>query len=311
MSFHPLDVEYATQRSERAMRHVRSQPRTPHLAPLTVLCLHPGNLPFAGWHDVLAVAASGHRYAGKLSRKDPGLEGVIDLQFGGHADPQDLAYHHAHGFPLTSTSLADFRGLRADKVMFSGSKESVPNVLHLLHLLDAVHEKTTFLIRTAHTSMAWVDSLDHNTMQDLAEGIARYDGQGCRSVRYVYSPFAFSEAKSALLAASQGFSDRELFPRNVYRAAYIDSIGQDVIQVGKLLVSDTDPLWDDDDVVVWKQKSRDEMMRHAQELGNGLQQMYHTSEIITGGRWEPLSQAQTPPLDWKPDGVDVVEWLLT
>jgi hypothetical protein len=175
--------------------------------------------------------------------------------------------------------------------------------------IGAVHEHTRYLIRTAHTSLAWVDSLDPKTMSDLAEGIARYDGQGCRSVRYVYSPYSFDEAKEALMAASAMFSDRTLFPRNDYRKAYLNSIGTSHIQVGRLLVSDTDPLWDDDDAVVWIQADKETLLRHAEELGDGLQQLYFTTEKIDGGRWEPLSQAQKPGVDWKPDGVDVVAWL--
>lgn len=304
MSFHPDDVR-------SAMREVRSKtanadilPRTSHVAPRTVLCLHAGNLPLVGWHDVVAVARSGHRYVGKLSRKDPYLGEWLKGRMEGR-----MSNGRISDAPQFSTSLEAFAGLRADMVLFSGSTDSVPKVMQRLKELGAVHERTRYLIRTAHTSLAWVDALDSRTMSDLAEGIARYDGQGCRSVRYVYSPYSFSEAKDALRAASAGFSDRALFPRNVYRAAYLNSIGKAHIQVGKLLVSDIDPLWDDDDAVVWIQANRDRMLRHADDLGDGLQQLYHTTEVITGGRWEPLSQAQTPGVDWKPDGVDVVEWL--
>ena len=294
MGFHEDDVE-------RAMRDVRSKtiiaelpPRTSHDAPRTVLCLHAGNLPLVGWHDVVSVARVGHRYAGKLSKKDPHLREWIE------------EWLHA---PLMSTSLDDFRDLRADAVLFSGSADSVPAVMQRLKDIGAVHEHTRYLIRTAHTSLAWVDSLDPKTMSDLAEGIARYDGQGCRSVRYVYSPYSFDEAKEALMAASAMFSDRTLFPRNDYRKAYLNSIGTSHIQVGRLLVSDTDPLWDDDDAVVWVQADKETLLRHAEELGDGLQQLYFTTEKIDGGRWEPLSQAQKPGVDWKPDGVDVVAWL--
>ncbi len=304
MGFHPEDVK-------RAMSDVRSKsPRadipliTSHFAPKTVLCLHAGNLPLVGWHDVVSVARAGHRYAGKLSKKDPYLREWIEGRM--HGRISDAPMHT----PLMSTSLDDFRDLRADAVLFSGSSDSVPVVMERLKDLGAVHEHTRYLIRTAHTSMAWVDSLDSKTMSDLAEGIARYDGQGCRSVRYVYSPYSFGDAKEALKSASTGFADRELFPRNVYRSAYLKSIGHDFLQVGKLLVSDTDPLWDDDDAVVWKQADRNMMLQHAEELGDGLQQLYFTTEIIDGERWEPLSQAQTPGVDWKPDGVDVIEWLL-
>jgi len=295
MGFHEDDVE-------RAMRDVRSKtiiaelpPRTSHDAPRTVLCLHAGNLPLVGWHDVVSVARVGHRYAGKLSKKDPYLREWIE------------EWLHA---PLMSTSLDDFRDLRADAVLFSGSADSVPAVMQRLKDIGAVHEHTRYLIRTAHTSLAWVDSLDADTMKDLAEGIARYDGQGCRSVRHIYSPYSFEQAKEALSAAAGAFADRPLFPRNVYRKAYLNSIGKASVNVGRLLVSDVDPLWDDDDAVVWVHADRAEMLEHAQRLGSGLQQLYFTTERMEGGRWEPLSEAQKPGIDWQPDGVDVIKWLL-
>jgi hypothetical protein len=295
MGFHPEDVGYAKSFVVSGLLLVESPQQTTNHQPQTVLCLHAGNLPLVGWHDVVSVARAGHRYAGKLSKKDPYLREWIEEWL-----PE----------ARVSSDLAAFTGLRADAVLFSGSADSVPAVMKRLKELGAVHEHTRYLIRTAHTSLAWVDSLDPKTMSDLAEGIARYDGQGCRSVRYVYSPYSFDEAKEALMAASAMFSDRTLFPRNDYRKAYLNSIGKSHIQVGRLLVSDTNPLWDDDDAVVWVQADKETLLRHADELGDGLQQLYFTTEKMDGGRWEPLSQAQTPGVDWKPDGVDVLEWLL-
>jgi len=295
MGFHEDDIGYAKSLVvSGSLLVVKKEPLTTNNKQQTVLCLHAGNLPLVGWHDVVSVCRAGCEYVGKLSKKDPHLGEWIREWM-----PE----------ARISTDLDDFAGLRADAVLFSGSSDSVSIVLKRLKEIHAIHDKTRYLIRTAHTSMAWVDSLDVVTMMDLAEGIARYDGQGCRSVRYVYSPFPFSEAKNALLAASEGFSDRELFARNLYRSAYLKSIGKEVVKVGKLIVTDSDPLWDDDDLVVWKQESREEMLSHSERLGSGLQQLYHTKEIIEGGRWEPLSQAQKPPLDWRPDGVDVVSWL--
>lgn len=294
MGFHLEDVKSAMFEARSNTLLTKILPRTSHVARRTVLCLHAGNLPLVGWHDVLSVHRAGCEYVGKLSRKDPHLGEWIKEWM-----PE----------ARISTELDDFSGLRADAVLFSGSSESVPAVLERLKEIDAVHEHTRYLIRTAHTSMAWVDSLDPEIMQDLVEGIARYDGQGCRSVRYVYSPYSFEEAKQALLDASTPFSDRGLFARNQYRSAYLKSIGKDAVKVGKLIVTDSDPLWDDDDIVIWKQASRDEMLAHAESLGSGLQQLYHTKDIITGGRWEALSQAQKPGVDWMPDGVDVIAWL--
>lgn len=295
MGFHEDDVRCAKQDVRSKTPLAKILHRTSHHEPRSVLCLHAGNLPLVGWHDVVSVHRAGMTYAGKLSKKDPHLGEWIREWM-----PE----------ARISTELDDFTDLRADAVLFSGSADSVPPVLARLKDIRAVHEQTRYLIRTAHTSLAWVDSLDPATMTDLAEGIARYDGQGCRSVRHIYSPYSFEQARKGLAAAATAFADRPLFPRNVYRNAFLRSIGKDALQVGRLLVSDVEPLWDDDDAVLWHQADRSAMLEHAQRLGTGLQQLYFTTERMEGGRWEPLSQAQTPGADWQPDGVDVVEWLL-
>lgn len=291
MAFHGDDIR-------SALRVVRGldlpEPRATHHAPRTAFCLHAGNLPLVGWHDVVSVIRAGWRYAGKLSRKDPHLGDWIRSWL---PDAR------------ISTDLDDFAGLKADAVLFSGSDSSVPVVMARLKEIGAVHAGTRYLIRTAHTSIAWVDSLDSGTMRDLAEGIARYDGQGCRSVRIVVSPFPFAEAVGPLGAAAAAFADREPHPRNRVRQAYYGSVGRDVVRVGRLIVTDADPLWDDDDMTLWIQGRLEDVHALAERLGPGLQQLYHTRETVSGDRWEPLSDAQTPDADWKPDGVDTVAFL--
>ena len=294
MAFHGDDVRYAKSFVAGCWSLVDRIPPTTNHQPPTALCLHAGNLPLVGWHDVVSVMRAGWRYAGKMSRKDPHLGEWIRSWM-----PE------AH----VSTELEDFTGLKADAVLFSGSESSVPAVMARLREIGAVHEGTRYLIRTAHTSIAWVDSLDSGTMRDLAEGIARYDGQGCRSVRIVVSPFPFAEAVGPLREAAAAFADRELHPRNRVRKAYDESLGREVLPVGRLIVTDSEPLWDDNDMTRWTQATLQDVHALAERLGPGLQQLYHTTRIIDGGRWEPLSKAQVPDVDWKPDGVDAVAFL--
>lgn len=294
MAFHGDDVRYAKSFVAGCWSLVDRIPPTTNHQPPTALCLHAGNLPLVGWHDVVSVMRAGWRYAGKLSRKDPHLGEWIRSWM---PDAR------------ISADLVDFTGLKADAVLFSGSESSVPAVMARLKEIGAVHEGTRYLIRTAHTSIAWVDSLDSGTMRDLAEGIARYDGQGCRSVRIMVSPFPFAEAAGPLGKAAAAFADRELFPRNRVRKAYYETLGRDVLPVGRLIVTEADPLWDDDDMTQWTQGTLHDVHAMAERLGSGLQQLYHTTQAIDGARWEPLADAQRPGADWKPDGVDTVAFL--
>ncbi len=303
-TFHPDDIRHAA----AAARAQAVPPPAALPLPVSVLCLHAGNLPLVGWQDVLAVYRAGMRYAGKLSRKDPDLIPAFLAETA-------LPLAPVPGFPLHHTDLAAFRGLRADAVLFSGSESSVPGVLRRLHELDAVHDATRFLIRTAHTSLAWVDRLDTDTLRELAEGIARYDGAGCRSVRRIHSPLAFTQAARLLADAGSPFADRTPPPRIRYRQAYLQAIGAPHIRIGTVLVSPEPPLWDEDGYVTWVQAPLDRMIADAADLGAGLQQLYHPGAApppaFPHPRWEPLSQAQTPAWDWRPDGIDPVSWLLS
>lgn len=292
-AFHPDDIAFARQVVDAVDTNRLARTALLASAP-AALCLHAGNLPYVGWHDVVSVVSAGYRYIGKLSRKDPYLgewirEWMPDARL--------------------STDLNEFRGLRADVVLFSGSETSVGPVMDRLKELDAVRSDTRFLIRTAHTSMAWVDSLDRETMGSLADAMARFDGNGCRSVRYVYSPFAFHEAVPVVEAAASAFSDRAMPARNRYREAYYRAVGAMTVRVGRLIVTDADPLWDDDGLVIWRRAPLDAMVAHAGRLGAGLQQLYHTRQVMTGGRWEALAEAQRPGVGWMPDGRDTRAFL--
>lgn len=88
-----------------------------------------------------------------------------------------------------------FEHLKADKVLFAGSDQSVDPVKNRLSELNAVDENTEFVIRTAKFSMAYITNEEPEIVTDLVEAIFRYGGQGCRSVAVVVSPIRFRNLK--------------------------------------------------------------------------------------------------------------------
>ena len=61
----------------------------------------------------------------------------------------------------------------------------------------------------------------------------------------------------------------------------------------------------------WVQGNHQKLKELHQKFGNSVQSVYRTDENIEGTKTEFLSQAQTPDLWWKPDGVEIISNLIS
>lgn len=273
-----------------------------------ILCLHAGNIPLVGIHDLLAVAISGGDYSGKLSRKDPYLmESFLTI---------------LHSKPFTgalkwSVDLQDFKSLKADAVLFSGSRESVPPVNSRLEKLGIADESVPKLIRTAHFSIAWIEDNNKNTMEDLTEAVFRYGGNGCRSAAVVVAPFHLHSEKCAFTDYIESFwlknpqfekPSETLF----HRFAYNKALGIEQAWLNDFLIEENKSLPTEKFVLSWIKGGENNVKQLLSEYGNRVQSVYSSTAIgkrIGEQIVEPLSLAQKPPLRWKPDGIDTLNWL--
>lgn len=107
----------------------------------TICCIHAGNLPLVGLQDLLAVLISGHRYVGKLSTKDPYLlESLLEfLSKGLFADQ------------IQSWSRTTIQEISEpyDRVLFSGSSDSLEHIQHAFYQSGQATPTTQWLNRTA------------------------------------------------------------------------------------------------------------------------------------------------------------------
>ena len=278
--------------------------------PKKILCLHAGNLPLVGFQDVLAVMLSGNRYLGKLSKKDPWLLDSF-LRYAQEKENIDsLNWSH---------TLKEYRGFKADGVLFSGSSRTVPVIKDKLTQLDISNSKTRYLIRDAHFSMAYINDDEPETMHELTEAVFRYGGQGCRSVAVVVAPFELDEIKCHFTDYIESFwlkNPQHARPDPIlrYQWAYNKAIERPhawlddfMIQQGGIDTSRSYTLF-------WVPGDRQKAKELVDEYGEGLQNIYvPQSNIVIEGfeeRTELLKNAQRPPIDWKPDGVDPLQWLI-
>ncbi len=288
-----------------------------------VLCLHAGNLPMVGLQDIIATLLSGSIYFGKLSRNDPwlldGLLQVLEKRL-----PEQIG-----GW---SIRLDDMNVTNAGVVLFAGSQASIEMVLKRIKELGLAGDNSRILARTARFSLAWLDEADFRSDSErlckrLIEAMLRYEGRGCRSVAVVIADRDLSVFAGSLLDAADVFI-RSNPPSNLknsgvgYWKSYLRSTGRDVFDLGGQIITDDSDLIGKQNVICWIKGSDEEVIRFAERFGHQLQSVYvnaardAVSEKAmyrmagTGGvRLEPLSDAQTPPVDWQPDGVDVLYWL--
>ncbi|TVQ02151.1 MAG: hypothetical protein EA359_12450 [Balneolaceae bacterium] len=275
-----------------------------------ILCLHAGNLPLVGIHDLLAVVMTGGTYIGKLSRKDPYLlpslinklelhKLIENAQWAGRLDKL------AGGSP-------------ADALLFSGSGKSVKNVEDRLSELMLISGSTPKLIRTANFSIAFITDNNPETMQDLTEAVFRYGGSGCRSVAIVVAPFHLNSEKCSFTDYIESFwLNNPQFnkpPKSLeYRYAYNHAMKIPQAWLQDFLIEENLDIPQEKYILHWVKGDFNTLENVVSRFGNGLQSVYSTSGFIgkKAGPYiiEPLSQAQSPPIWWKPDQTDTITWL--
>ncbi|MDZ7773935.1 MAG: hypothetical protein U5K31_14510 [Balneolaceae bacterium] len=279
-------------------------------APLT-LCLHAGNLPLVGMQDALAVLLGGGRYSGKISRKDPYLMPTFLNEVKKTAGWNDRQVQWTH-------RLSDFEGMAHEAVLFAGSERSVPPVRRAVEEGDMASRDARFLVRTAGFSLAWVDRRDPRVMEDLTEAVFRYGGMGCRSVAVVVAPWPLDEIKCEWTDYIESFwleNPQYLQPGPAlrHRFAYNKAVERPQAWLDHFLVQEGGLELDRDFICYWVQGDEETVADLAGQFGPRLQSVYlpHPEAEVPGWaeRSEYLTDAQSPPLHWKPDGTDPLRWL--
>jgi len=278
--------------------------------PQKVLCLHAGNLPLVGFQDALAALISGHHYFGKISRKDPYLLPDFLSRF------EDTPLYAKMQW---NTTLNHFQDLNADAVTFSGSESSIPSVMQAIKEHNIAKANARYLIRKAHFSIAYFDAFNDVNSKNLVNAILRYDGKGCRSVAIVVSPVTLAQIRCSFTDYFEAFwmhhpTYRKPTPKITYRSAYDKAVGKTHMLLEHLIIEEADdPKLDEDHIIYWVEGDVQKMIELANKYGDQVQNVYVPSMSIPVEGYEdrkaPLSEAQCPPIDWKPDGMDILGWL--
>ena len=274
-----------------------------------ILCLHAGNLPLVGFQDLLSVIMTGGSYLGKLSKKDPYLLPTLLQSFQKHGIADDAKW---------AADLDGFSGLKSDAVLFAGSKQSAISVEKKLGSLKLADQSTPKLMRTAHFSIAWIHDNNKKTMEDLTEAVFRYGGAGCRSVAIVVAPFHLNSQKCSFTDYVEAFwlknPQHQNPPESLFhRFAFNKAAGIEQAWLNDFLIEENLEKPEHKFILHWINGGEQTLKEIINSFRDGLQSVYSTGEMvgkeIGGFITEPLSEAQSPPIWWKPDGVDTIQWL--
>ncbi|HBQ60976.1 MAG TPA: hypothetical protein DD671_15505, partial [Balneolaceae bacterium] len=161
-----------------------------------------------------------------------------------------------------------------------------------------------------------LEDWNEEVKNDLVESMLRYGGKGCRSVAVVVATFALDEVKEELSSAIQKFwkenpQHQKPEPELKYQFAYNEGIQCNQLWLEDFLIQETDEFPESDFTVNWVKGDEAKVKELRMKFGGIVQSVYTTTDSkIDVVKAEPLSKAQSPPLWWKPDGVDVVEELV-
>jgi len=274
-----------------------------------VLCMHAGNLPLVGFQDLIAVWLAGHRYQGKLSRKDPFLMDSLLRVLASRAGTERLEW---------STQLEDLTVRASSHILFAGSELTVPQLRSHLEEEGRADGGTQWHIRTASFSVAWLKEASGHDYEDLAEAILRYDGSGCRSVKVVVSDVPLTADYCGVTDAfevwwSRYGTYRKPTGQTLFDRAVLHAVERPYLLLEHMLLEMEGELNGNPDRILWLQGGQERVEALLGRYGGKIQSVYRSGHVsqthVFEQELEPLSRAQDPELNWRPDGKDPLESL--
>ncbi|MEZ4698743.1 MAG: hypothetical protein R2834_00315 [Rhodothermales bacterium] len=281
--------------------------RTTHPRPVSVL--NAGNIPFVELQDWLAVLLTGHSYRGTLSSRSPYLL------------PAFAAGVAARGVELPSVFGPLARSLTPDSaVIASGGPDALAAVARMAEERGIPGERQ--LLRGHRYSVALLSGREgEDELERLAEDTLLHEGRGCRNIAIIWAPAG--QQPDALLEAFAAF--RGVFPAHPktpmtlkMRQAMLHAVGvphaygEDLsFLLSKGAPEEQEPghvRWAEyesmEEVTAWLQAEVDAIQLVAASPGT-LGLLPELPCVLSD-----FGEAQRPALDWRPDQVDTIDFLV-
>lgn len=257
--------------------------------PVRVGLIFAGNIPLAGFHDLLSVLISGNSLIAKTSSKDPDLipflgEMLISI---------NPAYEEYIKF--TNGTLTGF-----DSVIATGSNNSS-------RYFDYYFKKYPNIIRKNRNSIAIING-DESTeeLNSLGTDIFSYFGMGCRNVSKIYLPADYDVTTLPAYWAEYSDSINHSGYGNNYdynKAIYLVN-KQKFFDAGFILLREDSSLVSPVSVLYY------EYYQSTKDLSNRIRSQNEALQCIVGRDHIPFGKSQMPHLWDYADGIDTLEFLL-
>lgn len=258
-------------------------------SPVTAGLIFAGNIPLAGFHDLMSVLITGNRLKAKTSSKDPDLIPFlyemlcsISTGFSGMAE-------------FTAGILSGF-----DVVIATGSNNSS-------RYFEYYFGKYPHIIRKNRNSVAVLDGCESaREIKNLGRDVFTYFGLGCRNVSKLYVPAGYDvamltehwEEYSATVNHSR-YANNYDYNKAIYmvnRVPFTDG--------GFILFKEDTRLSSPVSVIYYEHYASAEKMKHQLEL------LKNEIQCVISSKDVPFGMSQSPHLWDYADGKDTLEFLL-
>lgn len=259
-------------------------------SPKRVAIIMAGNIPFVGFHDVLAVLVTGNVAICKFSSEDSRIPPTL-LKLLTDLNPEVK--------PFIEFSFGPVKNY--DAVIATGSNNTINT------LKDYFKDKPA-LFRKNRTSIAVLDGSEtKEDMEKLSDDCFLYFGMGCRNVGKLLIPQDFDVNR-----IFEGFlKQSEVINHHKYANNY--DYQRTVFLMNQVPFLDNNAFMLKEDKALHAPLSIVYFQRYSNESEVEAYISEHEEEIqaVVGKKYIPFGQAQNPGILDFADGVDTFSWLLT
>jgi len=258
-------------------------------APRNIGVVMAGNIPLAGFHDLLSVLISGHRIIGKLSSKDELLMCAVKDAL---IEKEPLFSNYIQ---LTTGTLSGF-----DAVIATGSDNTS-------RYFEYYFRGYPSIIRHNRNSIAILDGKETDEeLRLLGHDIFSYFGLGCRNISKLYLPENFNmERMLSFWNEYEKLREHHKYAANYdHNKAVMIVNRQPFTDTGFILLCKDSSLTPPMAVLNYEfYDTRETVKMHIQNMSDRIQ-------CVTGHGFAPLGSAQHPCLWDYADDIDTIGFLL-
>jgi hypothetical protein len=250
------------------------------IKPKKVGVIMAGNIPLAGFHDLLSVLITGNCLMAKTSSKDSDLILFIkDIIC-------EIDYRFREMISFSEGPLSGF-----DTVIATGSNNSS-------RYFEYYFGKYPNIIRKNRNSIAILDGGETGSeLEALGTDVFSYFGLGCRNISKIFVPEGYDF--SNIIARWNGYSNNYDFSKAVYLVNK-----EEFIDTGFILLKESKTLPSPVAVLYYEYYKTSDMQQIISE------ETKEKIQCIVGRNYIPFGKAQEPVLWDYADGVDTIEFLL-